>query len=532
MANQSFSSGQIKRASILKQNELYKKEGWKKAVVLGRSFQDYENHLFTFLIDLNICLIPVYLWAVEFILILTGVIPPNFFDLLFYIMYGCLFLTSCLMLPFYTASNKGLSFGGRITGIRLVNNNKKLAKPIKLVLRQLLGFGVPMMLFGYFFSVFGIVIWWLIQGLIALISPGQRTLFDWVFGLVDVYVPDYKIRLEDETDEEVEEPVQQPVQPEPVQPAPVIKPAPVPVEGMSDIDLHIRSSYSDDGSYDVEEIFRQAKENKMSVISITDHNNARANAQAARFASMYDIHYIPGVEVDTQLYKERVRILGYYIDWNNPVFDEIERRSLKREKDISEARIKAFEKAIGLKVDSESLLAKSRFKVLFPQDLTNLVFENPQARKLPNVERFLIMYPDEKTARQKFLEEYFGPGGECAITATYPDALAVIDAIHKAGGMAVLSAWHVDQLSDDVLEGLLDGGIDGIEVFSPETDEDMKRFLLTIANQEKLFVTAGSDYHGAWKPERKMGLTTASKKGRELVSIFTRALDGENDVLR
>lgn len=49
------------------------------------------------------------------------------------------------------------------------------------------------------------------------------------------------------------------------------------------IDLHIRSNYSDDGYYDVEELFKQAKENRLEVISITDHNCARANAAAVRF---------------------------------------------------------------------------------------------------------------------------------------------------------------------------------------------------------------------------------------------------------
>ena len=41
---------------------------------------------------------------------------------------------------------------------------------------------------------------------------------------------------------------------------------------------HIRSNYSDDGYYDVEELFKQAKDNGLEVISITDHNCARANA--------------------------------------------------------------------------------------------------------------------------------------------------------------------------------------------------------------------------------------------------------------
>lgn len=101
---------------------------------------------------------------------------------------------------------------------------------------------------------------------------------------------------------------------------------------VSPIDLHLRSNYSDDGHYDVEDLFKQAKQAGIETISITDHNCARANAVAQRFAPLYDIQYIPGVEIDAQYGSRRVRLLGYYIDWNNPVFDTYERLSLQREK--------------------------------------------------------------------------------------------------------------------------------------------------------------------------------------------------------
>ncbi|MDE5758704.1 MAG: RDD family protein, partial [Allobaculum sp.] len=162
-----FTKSELKRAKQAKEEELYQKEGYKKAVILGRSFLDYENHLFAFLIDLNICLVPVYVWGVEFILILSGVIPPAYFDLLFYLMYALLFMTSCILLPLYTANTGGYSWGGRYMGLRLVRPNRKPAPAIRLVLRQLFGFGIPMMLFGYFFSAFGIAGWWLLSGLIT-----------------------------------------------------------------------------------------------------------------------------------------------------------------------------------------------------------------------------------------------------------------------------------------------------------------------------------------------------------------------------
>lgn len=567
-----YSKKELEQAKFVKEQELYLKEGYKKAAFLGRTLNDYENHLYAYLIDLSICLLPVYVWGVEFILILSGVIPPAYFDLLFYIMYALLFLASCILLPLYTAAKGGYTWGGKMMGLRLVSMSKKPASAMRLVMRELLGIGAPMMLFGYFFSIIGILIWWLLNGLCVVLSPQQRTIFDNIFGLVTVYVPRYGMKIVPASEKDGQEQTEnakpkktkkaasknaskqpksvkkaKPAESSAVQSAsnssaaskagtaaaagaaaassvhPTTESQHIDAERISGIDLHIRSNYSDDADTEVEDIFRIARDRHMDVISITDHNNARANAQAVRFAGLYNIQYIPGVEIDCELYGERVRILGYYIDWTDPFFDEIERLSLTREKNVSMERIRCFEKAAGLKVDSDALLSNSRFKLLPPKELTNLVFDNPQARKLPTVSRYIDGTASEEEARRRFFADYFGEGGICEIKVHYPSVLKVIQAIHKAGGLAILSGWRIDKLSDEVIGGLLEGGLDGFEVFSPRNSDRMKEFLLHLAAAEKALITGGSDYHGTRIPGREIGRTGMSEKGEKTVRLFTRA---------
>lgn len=587
-----FSKDELKRARRVKEDELYTSEGYKKAVYLGPYSGDFTNHLFAFLIDLNIVLVPVYLWGVEFIMILSGIIPPAYFDLLLYVMYGLLFLTSCIWLPLYTAARGGVTIGCRMLGLRLVKaKGKRSATAIQLVLRQLFGFGLPMMLFGFFFSVFGIIGWWLVDGLVALCSPRQKTISDWIFGTALVYPPQYEMKVVAHTENDVpaaEEPLYEDdlsygdsndiepyedggyvpyenpavIEEEPApkekrrlhkenkkknksvqskqvavapmteekaapKPNPVVEVKPEPVvdpEDISKFDLHIRSNFSDDSDAEVEDIFRQAKDLNMEVISITDHNNARANAIAAHFAKLYEIKYIPGVEIDCQLYGERVRILGYYIDWNDPFFDGIERLSLKREKDLSLARIEAFEKLAGLKVDTDTLLANSRFKTLKPEELVDLVFDTLQARELPLIRKYLDGASSEKDARRRCVEECFGEDGPCAVHAEYPGALKVIEAIHNAGGMAILAGWHISELSNETIDSILESGIDGFEAFNPNNSTREQAFLVSLAKEEKVFITSGSDYHGSCRKDRHLGVTSASKKADQFVSVFTSAL--------
>lgn len=585
-----FSTNELKRAQRIKEDELYVSEGYKKAVYLSRQGSDYINHLYAFLIDLNICLVPVYLWGVEFIMILSGIIPPAYFDLLFYVMYGLLFITSCIWLPLYTAAKHGVTVGSRLLGVRLVKEKgKRPPSAMQLVLRQLFGFGLPMMILGFFFSVWGILAWWLIDGLVALVSPHQKTICDWIFGLCFVYPPQYEMKvvekeseplqeeqwLENEQDEYPEEVFVNPTKSAEFVEEPEnnvfddqnlqdktsrlnkrkqkretkkkIKAsqkeqqandelanvnATVAIEtpkqeeklAISKYDLHIRSNFSDDSDAEVEDIFQQAQALHLDVISITDHNNARANAIANRFAEMYDIKYIPGVEIDCQQFGQRVRILGYYIDWNDPFFDGIERLSLKREKDLSQARIEAFERLAGLKVDTDTLLANSRFKILTPKQLVDLVFDTPEARQVPLVKKYIDQYPSEQDAREACIQECFGQGGPCQVNGEYPSATKVIDAIHKAGGMAILAGWHISQLSNETIDTILEHGIDGFEAFVPNNSKREQAFLISLANEEKVFITSGSDYHGTRIPNRHLGQTGASPKADQIVSVFTSAL--------
>ena len=158
-----------------KKSQIYRSGGYKQARVLTRDKEDYINHFFAFLIDINICLLPVYIWVIEFLLILCGLISPHFFDLLFYIMYGCLFVVAVLLLGLFTARSKGQSFGYVLTDLKLVRRDKREAMALNLIMRQALGIGIPLMILGYFFGTPGILAWWLLNGIIVLITPNQQS---------------------------------------------------------------------------------------------------------------------------------------------------------------------------------------------------------------------------------------------------------------------------------------------------------------------------------------------------------------------
>lgn len=98
---------------------MYRAGGYKYAMPLKRSLSDYQDHLFAFLMDINICLLPVYIWVIEFLLIMCGLIPPHF--LIYYsILCSHYYLCRASYCLRFTARTNGQSFGYAMLDLKLV----------------------------------------------------------------------------------------------------------------------------------------------------------------------------------------------------------------------------------------------------------------------------------------------------------------------------------------------------------------------------------------------------------------------------
>ena len=81
----------------------------------------------------------------------------------------------------------------------------------------------------------------------------------------------------------------------------------------------------------------------------------------------------------------------------------------------------------------------------------------------------------------------------------------------------------LDYISDEVLEEIVDLGMDGVERFSNDIHEQTIAAALKIVRKRKLFVSCGSDYHGPTKPKYHMGVSNCPEKALPLVRILTKA---------
>lgn len=257
---------------------------------------------------------------------------------------------------------------------------------------------------------------------------------------------------------------------------------------VQNFDFHIHSKYSD-GEYDVETIINKLNENNITNFAITDHDNV----ESVDYLRERNLNNISGVEMSSRYNNLNMHILGYYIDGD---LDEL-KKLCNRVSELRKARlyehVSKLEKEYNLQFDE--------------LDLMNLTKKYSTLGR-PHIGKLLIKYGYVSSMEEAFKKYLFNVHSSIFYRM---DAELVIDAIHKAGGIAILA--HPKKIEDkynidieDFLPDLVEIGIDGIEIYnSLHYNEDSKRYK-EIATKYNLLISGGSDYHGPnIKPNVKLG---------------------------
>jgi predicted metal-dependent phosphoesterase TrpH len=250
-------------------------------------------------------------------------------------------------------------------------------------------------------------------------------------------------------------------------------------------ELHVHSTYSD-GSASPQDLLRHAVKIGLSVVAITDHDNARG----VRAAVPVGIELIPAVEFTAQwggLYvpdgEIDVDVLGYFVDVDDPAFVAHEQRTL----DDVQQRVAAC---------CDRLTASG-----YPVTMAEGLAENPLFVGLRHLRDVLVRkryFANSWDAGEIVYPAWFAgpPSG-----FTLAEQIAVI---HAAGGVAVLAHPHYTRAGEPMqardIAALAEIGLDGIEVYHRVIGGDLRNHMQALADRFGLVVTGGSDEHG-WSPD-------------------------------
>ena len=250
------------------------------------------------------------------------------------------------------------------------------------------------------------------------------------------------------------------------------------------IDLHVHTTFSD-GEFSPLRTAEMALAAGLRAMAVTDHDTMEG---LEGFTPPPGIEIIPGIERKAWWHDTELHILGYWGDWawlKAHARADADRRARN-------AAIVEKLRADGIDISMEELLARKRGVVGRPH-IGELLAEKGY-------------FPNARIAFDEWLAE--GKPYYAALNkTTVPDTAAELRA---AGARVVLAHPYQYRFPAEELAELVrlcaDSGFHGMEVYYSGYTPEASRALIRLAAGAGLTITGGSDFHGARRPERKLGL--------------------------
>lgn len=265
---------------------------------------------------------------------------------------------------------------------------------------------------------------------------------------------------------------------------------------MRAIDLHTHTCKSD-GSYTPAELVDYAIEKELSAVAITDHDSiegldeALSHAKALKEKGLPSIEVVPGIEFSTKYGEQDVHVVGLYIAYESPVFQDALARFVDSRINRNRKMCENLQGA-GIDITYEKLLTRYPDSVITRAHYASYLLDEGYVKSRQDA---FAMYLGDHT-------KYFVPREK----VTPEQAVKLI--LH-AGGIPILAhppLYHMGNDRLDALTALLKAeGLMGIEAFySTYSNQDI-RDMQRLAAKYDLLLSGGSDFHGANKPGLDLG---------------------------
>jgi hypothetical protein len=261
------------------------------------------------------------------------------------------------------------------------------------------------------------------------------------------------------------------------------------------IDLHSHSTASD-GSYSPSALVGLALERGLSALALTDHDSVSGLPEAEEAASGSGLRLIRGVEIEIAFEPGEFHLLGLRLERLGGELDDVLGR-LHLARDERNRRILGNMRAAGFTATMD--------------DLRALAGEGRAGR--PHIAALLVERKAVRT-RQEAFDKYLAKGRPFYEAKDCLDLAEAMRVVKEAGGLAVVAHPLSLFVSWGRLAALMDEwkdiGIDGIEAYHPTAKLSQCRRVEKMARERGFRVTAGSDFHGAIRPDRKLGRTAGN----------------------
>lgn len=249
--------------------------------------------------------------------------------------------------------------------------------------------------------------------------------------------------------------------------------------------MHIHTNASD-GTDSPEALLWNVQKAGIKIFAVTDHDTIKGALNMKKIVPA-GMKFIKGIEFSCRTETSKCHILGLNYDEHNPNFQAALRTgdNLRHEK---------FHKRIEL--------LRANFNMNFSQDEIDTLLRVPSVGK-PHLAN-LIVSKGLAANKREAIERYID---KCKTGTSRIEANFAIKAIISAGGIPVWAhplggegeAELPEEKFREVLSELISYGLAGLECWYSKYEFAKCQWLEFMAKQNGLYVSGGSDYHGANK---------------------------------
>ena len=251
------------------------------------------------------------------------------------------------------------------------------------------------------------------------------------------------------------------------------------------IDFHTHTAASD-GALSPRDLVALARERKLAMLAITDHDTVAGYLAVAEQGPEYTqdpagLRLVPGVELSCRWSATTIHILGLGMDCRHPAMGEalawLDTARIERGKKIAQRL-----EALGFAGALDGALAEAGDSQL----------------GRPHFSAWMVGQGHVTDHNQAF-DKYLGQGKTGDVKAFWPELAQVVEWIVAAGGVAVIAHplkynFTRMKLRRLVIDFMAAGGT-GIEIASGYQTPDQSAQLRRLASEFALEVSVGSDYH-------------------------------------
>lgn len=272
------------------------------------------------------------------------------------------------------------------------------------------------------------------------------------------------------------------------------------------IDLHMHSTASD-GSYTPGELAEECKKLGIEYAALTDHDTLDGVREFLEASKKIGLRAISGVEFNVA-YEGEMHILAYGIDLDyGPLVEELNIMADQRRNRARNMVNKLIQEGFSITMERVGEIAGDG--VVGRPHIAQALFEAGYGQDLEDAFR-----------------TYLEPGRPGHLPRLKIPSKRAIALTKAAGGHAVLAHPKLTEYGDfdELIQKLKAQGLEGIEAYYPAHSLRETAYFEKLADRYGLFVTCGSDFHGATRKSTAIGKErrAGQRVKRDVEALFSK----------